>query len=205
AIPRTPPSRGRSVDRAYTQDLHIRSRSPKTFPPRPEERSYPSTDTTDPANNLGTFRSNPRTSRIGDQELPWKLTLPSDSDEERATATAREGEGSWLESTTQRLLQSSRLPTYEEDSEVHGQPQQPVGDEKTAEGQNGDRGRQQGEGQGQSHHHPHRGEARAINPEDAPVELPVQWDDDSGEEITMSSTAYPGQEWKPLGFSGWEY
>jgi hypothetical protein len=61
------------------------------------------------------------------------------------------------------------------------------------------------QGQGQSQRHPHRGEARAINPEDAPVELPVQWDDDSGEEITMSSTAYPGQEWKPLGFSGWEY
>jgi hypothetical protein len=59
--------------------------------------------------------------------------------------------------------------------------------------------------QSQSQGHPHRGEARAVNPDDAPVELPVQWDDDSGEEITMSSTAYPGQEWKPLGFSGWEY
>ncbi|GIC86696.1 uncharacterized protein Aud_003070 [Aspergillus udagawae] len=210
AIPRTP-SRGRSVDRAYTQDLHFRSRSPKTFPPRPDERSYPSTDTSDPANNLGTFRSNPRTSRIGDQELPWKLTLPSDSDEEHAAgATAREGERSWLESTTQRLLQSSRLPTYEEDSEVHGQPQQPVvPDEKAAADQGGDQNCEQVQGQeqvqSQSQGHPHRGEARAVNPDDAPVELPVQWDDDSGEEITMSSTAYPGQEWKPLGFSGWEY
>ncbi|PKX91787.1 uncharacterized protein P174DRAFT_443767 [Aspergillus novofumigatus IBT 16806] len=194
AIPRTPPSRGRS---------------PQYLPPRPEERSYPSTDTSDPANNLGTFRSNPRTSRIGDQELPWKLTLPSDSDEEHAAgagaaSAAREGEGSWLESTTQRLLQSSRLPTYEEDSEVHGQPQRSVvADEKAAADQNGDQSREQV--QGQSQRHPHRGEARAINPDDAPVELPVQWDDDSGEEITMSSTAYPGQEWKPLGFSGWEY
>ncbi|GIJ87395.1 hypothetical protein Asppvi_006301 [Aspergillus pseudoviridinutans] len=211
AIPRTPPSRGRSVDRAYAQDLHLRSRSPKTFPPRPEERSYPSTDTSDPANNLGTFRSNPRTSRIGDQELPWKLTLPSDSDEEHAAgATATEGERSWLESTTQRLLQSSRLPTYEEDSEVHGQPQQPVvPDEKAATDQSGDQNREQVQGQdqaqAQSQHHPHRGEARAVNADDAPVELPVQWDDDSGEEITMSSTAYPGQEWRPLGFSGWEY
>lgn len=91
---------------------------------------------------------------------------------------------------------------------MHGQPPRSVvADEKAAGDEPGDQRRGQGQGQGQvqSQRHPHRGEARAINPDDAPVELPVHRDDDSGEEITMSSTAYPGQEWRPLGFSGWEY
>jgi hypothetical protein len=35
-----------------------------------------------------------------------------------------------------------------------------------------------------------------------PIELPVR-NDDSSEEIVMSSTAYPGQEWQPSGYSQW--
>jgi hypothetical protein len=35
-----------------------------------------------------------------------------------------------------------------------------------------------------------------------PVELPVPNDHDE-EEIVMSSTAYPGQEWQPSGFEQW--
>ncbi|PYH79680.1 hypothetical protein BO82DRAFT_393627 [Aspergillus uvarum CBS 121591] len=37
-------------------------------------------DLTDPAHNLGTFRTRPRTSRSGDQELPWKLIIPGVDD-----------------------------------------------------------------------------------------------------------------------------
>ncbi|PWY92811.1 hypothetical protein BO70DRAFT_19822 [Aspergillus heteromorphus CBS 117.55] len=71
-----PPERGRGNVREYVQDLHFRSRSPKESAPRPDEFSLPVTDQTDPAIGLGRFALNPRTSRVGDQELPWKLTIP---------------------------------------------------------------------------------------------------------------------------------
>ncbi|KAJ5306377.1 hypothetical protein N7508_005392 [Penicillium antarcticum] len=47
--------------------------------------------------------------------------------------------------------------------------------------------------------HPHRseGEARMVNDPPQPVELAVTGDD-SSEEIVMSPTAYPGQEWTPM-------
>lgn len=35
-----------------------------------------------------------------------------------------------------------------------------------------------------------------------PIELPVPNDHDE-DEIVMSSTAYPGQEWQPAGFEQW--
>ncbi|KAJ5692253.1 hypothetical protein N7462_001676 [Penicillium macrosclerotiorum] len=45
--------------------------------------------------------------------------------------------------------------------------------------------------------HPHRSEARSLNETAEPVELALT-KDDSSEEIIMSSTAYPGQEWTPM-------
>ncbi|OJJ48155.1 hypothetical protein ASPZODRAFT_1529667 [Penicilliopsis zonata CBS 506.65] len=51
--------------------------------------------------------------------------------------------------------------------------------------------------------HSHLAGARALNEPEAPVELPATADD-SSEEIVMTSTAYPGQEWRPSGFSSWE-
>ncbi|GES57648.1 hypothetical protein ATEIFO6365_0001093700 [Aspergillus terreus] len=202
-VPRTPPSRGRSEERTYAQELHLRSRSPKTFAPRPEERHIPSTDITDPAHNLGTFRSsNPRTSRIGDQESPWKLTLPGEDDDDTESGTL----ASWRRHTTGGAVptaaaEDDRLPTYEEDSENHPPPAMPVSDEKRASTSQipGEGGQQQSQ-----YEHPTRGHGRSVNTSGLPVELPVRADDDSSEEITMSSTAYPGQEWKPLGYSGWE-
>lgn len=45
--------------------------------------------------------------------------------------------------------------------------------------------------------HPHRNEARSLNDTTEPVELAMT-KDDSSEEIVMSPTAYPGQEWTPM-------
>ncbi|PYI02284.1 hypothetical protein BO78DRAFT_400597, partial [Aspergillus sclerotiicarbonarius CBS 121057] len=70
------PERGRSASRTYVQELHFRSRSPNEFALRPEETTLPNTDESDPASGLGRFAHNPRTSRVGDQELPWKLSIP---------------------------------------------------------------------------------------------------------------------------------
>lgn len=47
--------------------------------------------------------------------------------------------------------------------------------------------------------HPHRGEARLVNETPEPVELAATRDD-SSEEIIMSPTSYPGQEWTPLNY-----
>ncbi|KAF9892807.1 hypothetical protein FE257_000396 [Aspergillus nanangensis] len=199
-VPRTPPSRGRSQDCSYAEDLHLRSRSPKAFAPRPNEKHIPSTDVTDPAHILGTFRSsNPRLSRIGDQERPWKLSLPGLDDEAGTFATCRRH-------TTAGALPSQdedRLPTYEEDGENHPHPPA-LSDEKSSASPSRPPREVTSQQQQQYNQHPTRGHGRSLNNIDAPVELPVRREDDSGEEITMSSTAYPGQEWRPLGFSEWD-
>ncbi|KAL4805626.1 hypothetical protein BDV18DRAFT_161274 [Aspergillus unguis] len=249
--PRTPPSRGRSEERTYAQELHLRSRSPKAFAPRPEEQHLPKHDLTDPAFSLGAFRtSNVRVSRSGDQELPWKITIPGDSDEtatntsfswrretevilnSAGTATgigegARTGTGTGTHAST-----GTRLPTYQEDEEEHGPTNHQPVDEKPSQSRSQSPplhpllqqtaapivieplAEPQSEPQSQSNsnsnpnpippEHPHRSGARVIN-SDAPVELPVTADDNSSEEIMMSSTAYPGQEWRPLGFSEWDH
>lgn len=44
--------------------------------------------------------------------------------------------------------------------------------------------------------HPHRNEACFVNEPTEPVELAIK--DDSSEEIVMSPTTYPGQEWTPM-------
>lgn len=153
-----PSSRGRSSQRTYAQELQLRSRSPKLFELRPQDKA----DTTkedgggggrDPATRLGGFQAvNPRTSRVGDQELPWKLSIPGDTSGGTGDAAA----------------------TTDTDA-----------------------------GDGGGDKHPQRGQIRAINEGQPPVELPDHKEDD--EEIVMSSTAYPGQEWKPDGLSQWEY
>ncbi|KAL4946110.1 hypothetical protein BDV06DRAFT_208937 [Aspergillus oleicola] len=217
-IPRTPPSRGRSEERTYAQDLHLRSRSPKAFAPRPEERNLPKHDTTDPAFNLGAFRSsNPRTSRVGDQELPWKITIPGDDTTEPTTNSTS---ASWRQET-EEVLSITRLPTYQEDEEEHGPPaHQQLLDEKRLSSLPAHPATLAPKSHPNSNlnlnpnsnlnpnptspEHPHRSGARTINAVDAPVELPVRTDDNSSEEIMMSSTAYPGQEWRPLGFSEWD-
>ncbi|KAJ6114974.1 hypothetical protein N7486_000752 [Penicillium sp. IBT 16267x] len=44
--------------------------------------------------------------------------------------------------------------------------------------------------------HPHRDETKTFNRNSEPVELALK--DDDSDEIVMSSTAYPGQEWAPM-------
>ncbi|KAA8645860.1 hypothetical protein EYZ11_006567 [Aspergillus tanneri] len=199
--------RGRRDERSYAQDLHLRSRSPKAFAPRPHERHIPSTNPHDPAVHLGTFRSNPRTSRIGDQERPWKLTIPGAEDDDAGEtllwlARGRSQPELRSQSRSQSELQlqprtyrdhdlGSRPPTYEEDQALY--PRRSVRPVEKS-GLNPGEGSMAGSGG-----HPSRGLARALNRNDMPVELPVRGEDESSEEIVMSSTAYPGQEWRPLG------
>lgn len=113
---------------------------------------------------------------------------------------------SWRQET-EGALNRSRLPTYQEDEEEHGPSNHQAVDEKQGPPfinlPTAPVATEQARPPEQTH--PHRDGARAINASNAPVELPVRADDDSSEEIMMSSTAYPGQEWRPLGYSEWEH
>jgi hypothetical protein len=134
--------------------------------------------------------------------LPWKITIPG---EDEATI---DPSASWRQETV-GVLNDTRLPTYQEDVQEHGPSQQPE-DEKRGPPlpdppTNTVNAPQLQLPNHASPEHPHRPPARAINSFEAAVELPVRADDDSSEEIMMSSTAYPGQEWRPLGFSEWEH
>lgn len=162
-----PPTRGRF----YADNLRLRSRSPKHFAPHPNEKEIPTSDASNPAYGLGIFRAQPPTSRTGDQERPWNITIPGDANTNRR------------QSRIARKPAGPNPPTVDESSGTSQAPSEPPTQAETT--------------------HPHRGEARAINEAQSPIELPVT-KDDSSDEILMTSTAYPGQEWKPAGFGGWE-
>lgn len=182
--------------RTHIRDLSIRSRSPRSHPPSSAEQNIPSSDYSDPAYHLGTFRSVPNTARTGDQERPWNITLPDDPEEksrashpahwhtQQSIAPARfyqarqsHGYGEASSSTEARRFSFSPEPNSTSTSQNRIVPRSG---------------------------HPHRDEAVVINKSESPVELPIRADD-SSEEIVMSSTAYPGQEWKPAGYSHWEH
>ncbi|KAL1968154.1 hypothetical protein VTN77DRAFT_2285 [Rasamsonia byssochlamydoides] len=196
------PDRGRGRSRA--EELHMRSRSPRPYPSR-EEQKIPGTDYSDPAHRLGKFNAVPETPRIGDQERPWSISLPEDPDEGRASRppslqplqrAAAAGNGNLLsrpadrdaamsadpQSHVQQLQQSQGSSTHEPPSSTH-------------------------ENQPTTNDTPNRlprryEEGPVIEKTSSPVELPATADD-SSEEIVMSSTAYPGQEWHPAGYEHW--
>ncbi|PLN82500.1 hypothetical protein BDW42DRAFT_192912 [Aspergillus taichungensis] len=273
-LPRGRDPRGRD-ERTYAQDLHLRSRSPKAFAPRPEERQIPSADFSDPAYHLGTFNQmdkGKRVSRVGDQERPWLLTIPGVDDDDdddnnnntntnltnddMSTAPRRRrttGDHRRLtpyQAARQVLAEEQeppgpdeRLPTYEEDILAHyhhlTRPQQEYYQRKEADevdnnyNNNNNSYNSAADEKANLRHtleeetprcapppppppplplpsdgpaeletiHPTRGRVPIVTRSREPVELPVRNDGDEGDEIRMSSTAYPGQEWRPVGYS----
>ncbi|RJE22794.1 hypothetical protein PHISCL_04852 [Aspergillus sclerotialis] len=170
-----PPTRGRF----YAQALRLRSRSPTRFPPRPNEKNIPISDPSNPVHGLGIFKTQPTTCRSGDQERPWSITIPGDDSMDQMPgkmARARK--------------QFASLPPDIEETTQDLQGQKTT--ERAAQSRQKDAG------------HPHRGEGGTTNETLSPAELRVT-KHNSSEEIFMSSTAYPGQEWKPPGFGEWEY
>ncbi|KAL2008965.1 hypothetical protein VTN00DRAFT_7159 [Thermoascus crustaceus] len=191
------PQRGRS----HTQDLNIRSRSPRSHPPNLVEQNIPSSDYSDPAYGLGTFHTVPQTTRIGDQERPWNITLPEDPEEKSRTAHPQ---NRYVRHSSQpprfyEALRNNGVPagygatSSSTDTRGFGSVPEPNNTPSTEQNCVVPRSG-----------HPHRDEATVINKSETPVELPIRADD-SSEEIVMSSTAYPGQEWRPAGFSHWEH
>ena len=222
--------------RTHTQDLYFRSRSPKAHPPKPEEQSIPTTNYADPAYRLGAFPSVPVTPRLGDQERPWRITLPDDPPErsqaplpappppQKEQSPRRESHHREAHSQTPASFQpaaqsvspgqlspslpDSRLPDARSlaspkaspgrpkfvmvDEEPTSAPQADGGHDSAADARSSALGLQ----------NPRYRDEIVTNLNVEPIELPV-CNDDSSDEIIMSSTAYPGQEWQPSGYSQW--
>lgn len=210
-------SRGRLADQYHAQDLRLRSRSPRFAPasnaPSVNSRgstenqhdnttmienkengngndhgSKEDTNMANPASQHSTFHGmNPRTSHMGDQELPWKLRIPGDIDEEN--------EHEHKHSCSQPTPCAN--PTTDLTT-VATTPAPPTATTPAITPKNFE-------------NNDNEAAIRTINESQSPVELPAPGqsggkdEESSDEEVVMSSTAYPGQEWRPAGFSGWEY
>lgn len=207
------PERGRS----RAKELHLRSRSPRSAAVRPHERNVSGTDYSDPARNLGKFNAVPETPRIGDQERPWSITLPEDPNEGRQSRRAsfqplqRFVQATSASDSEQRPVPPPKdnlarpSPTVSDigiSSSV--EPAQRQG--QSSRGPNGHETpssiRENQTTRSETNQVPDQYKGPVVQKTIAPVELPATADD-SSEEVVMSSTAYPGQEWQPAGYEQW--
>ncbi|KAM5446915.1 hypothetical protein MaudCBS49596_006315 [Microsporum audouinii] len=183
----------------HIKDLHFRSRSPLSRPPDNTDSSSLFSDTHDPAQRLGTFHSSvPHTPRVGDQETPWTITLPQDEQEPPAPGTAHHPA-----CTSPGLRRVScgvagvSLTTSPPKGSLNGSysyfETRPTLASHSIVGPSGE--------PSNGAHHPTQ--TRLVHVASMePVELPAN--DDSSEEIVMSSTSYPGQEWQPAYLGQWD-
>ena len=172
----------------HARDLHRRSRSPRAGPHSPSLDETPDSIFNDPAHVLGTFRGqNNSTPRLGDQEKPWSLSIPEEEYDRRRLTNYGE---------VRNNTPSNRpLPAFADvgppgGSSVGPMAAPPQGKNPLESYQNQNMQRS----------------ARKHTDSSAPVELQgsrVKGDEES-DEIVMSSTAYPGQEWMPDNFGAWD-
>jgi hypothetical protein len=156
----------------------------------------------DPAYNLGKFHAITETPRIGDQSLPFPITLPDDLANgqlsprnsiqpesaifynNRNRASAGQNAGLGLNQETQISIASA----------ITGASPATTKTTTTTTITQGNNNRRTNS---------EMYETRPVIAKNTiPIELPVPNDNDE-EEIVMSSTAYPGQEWQPSGFEQW--
>jgi hypothetical protein len=205
---------------SHVIDLHKRSRSPRNGRKLSEDEHLEEVNRNDPASQLGTF-SNIAAPRSGgadssEQEAPWRIGLPNSEEEEnnnksQATLLERERERTPPGQTRVESASAPPVDNQKEDETESVRPRKSEEDWRKQE---------------QTQHEPtiaekvmgvqlartplplqrntSAGNAMARPPKMSPVELPGSKapGDDSDEEIVMSSTAYPGQEWAP---ENWGY
>ena len=222
-FPPPQPQRGRQGyphHRTHTADLHLRSRSPLSRPPGSRDEQIPTENTSDPASNLGTFYSaSPNVERVGDQEKPWNLTLPKGEDTEADMDRGRPSTASPVVAARFALPDSGAgspvnpaaalmpppappaLPPTSNPSPAYTSPSRGTSHSTPRTGTSTPAAQQNPPSAAVASADRLRQNARHIVME--PVELPVPGDD-SSEEIVMSSTAYPGQEWRPSYVEGWD-
>jgi hypothetical protein len=204
---------------SHVIDLHKRSRSPRNGRKLSEDERHEEVNRNDPASQLGTF-SNVAAPRSGggdssEQEAPWRIGLPNTEEEEtqrksRASLLERERERAPLGKTRVENTNAPPVKTQKEDNTESVNPrkseewrkQEQVPHEPTI----AERvmGVQLARAALPLQRSTSAGNAMARPSKMSPVELPGSKapGDDSDDEIVMSSTAYPGQEWAP---ENWGY
>lgn len=212
--------------RSHAIDLHKRSRSPRNGRRLSEDEQLEEVNRSDPASQLGTFSKSaaPRSGGAdsSEQEAPWRIGLPYSEEEEnkrksKAILPERQRELTPAPGETRGGNGSQNAPPSVDQNEQrqtgNAYPRRPEGEWRKQE---------------QPPHQPtvaekvmgvqlaktaplplqrstSAGNAMARPSKTSPVELPgskALGDDDDSEEIVMSSTAYPGQEWVP---ENWGY
>lgn len=172
----------------HARELHRRSRSPRAGPRSPSLDEAPESAFNDPAHVLGTFRTqNNSTPRLSDQEKPWSLSIPEEEYDRRRLTDYRQGNH---DRPSNHPLPSSADMMSPVNPAATGIAPPPPPKVPLASYQN---------------QNMQRGVPR-LAVETGPVELPgsrVKGDEES-DEIVMSSTAYPGQEWMPENFGAWD-
>jgi hypothetical protein len=214
---------------SHAIDLHKRSRSPRNGRRLSEDERLEDVNKFDPASQLGTFNKSaaPRSGGAdsSEQEAPWRIGLPNTGEEEnkrmnQAALLEREREqdpqgenniGKENAAPTAGRSENDTDNVYprksEEDWRKQEQVQEPAQHEPTIAEKV--MGVQLARPPLPLQRSTSAGNAMAKPPKMSPVELPGSRapGDDSDDEIVMSSTAYPGQEWAPesWGYGGnWE-
>ncbi|EZF70335.1 hypothetical protein H105_07392 [Trichophyton soudanense CBS 452.61] len=184
----------------HIKDLHFRSRSPLSRPPDTAASPSLAPDTQDLTQRLGTFHTSvPHTPRVGDQETPWTITLPQD--EKHQNPQIPSGTSQYVMSTTASpglRHVSSPQPISPPKGSINGsysyfetRPTPASNSNSTVPSGVASNGARIPE------------QTRLVHVASMePVELPTN--DDSSEEIVMSSTSYPGQEWQPAYLGQWD-
>lgn len=179
---------------SHATNLHMRSRSPLSRSPNPHEDSTDIIDSSDPASNLGRFDSR-ESSRTEDQARPWNVTLPRDQDDIEVENSRARGDDA-----AQHPLPDSATMSPVNSTAAHVAPPPPP---KTPQGSSqtskepwdyNATALQKALNEAESPEQQQRSNVHTV-PTMEPIELPAN--DDSSEEIVMSSTSYPGQEWRP--------
>ncbi|KAH8703519.1 hypothetical protein BGW36DRAFT_369464 [Talaromyces proteolyticus] len=226
-IPSTPwqkPSSPEPLERGRSraQDLRLRSRSPvsQTVSRRTVDRFDGNVNYSDPIYNLGKFNAVTETSRIGDQSTPFPITLPEGMEKDPLSPrnsiqpepmaynrkTSNAGLGLLQSRTTvHSIAAATAVANVAREAVSNNPPALSIPEESKPTFLSNSHSEA-------SRYHPTDGQAPESTPyyddrsviakNSVPVELPVPRDDDS-EEIVMSSTAYPGQEWQPSGYENW--
>jgi hypothetical protein len=179
---------------------------------------------------LGTFTTpSPKIERVGDQEKPWNITLPKDNEAQKSDSNRPTDHGMSPVAAQYPLPESTvvspvnpaaaNLPLPPLPSQLSmppSGPQQPNQDNARLISTS-----QAADPPGPEPNHTTAGpvilQQNVPSPEadpsylnylhraNEPVELPAEIPgDDSSEEIVMSSTAYPGQEWQPAFVGSWD-
>ena len=176
---------------SHTIDLHKRSRSPRNGRRNSNDDLEEVVAANHPASQLGTFNNSaaPKPGNGGMQEGPWRIGLPTGNDaarKGRRAAIERQGNqgvtNAGARNTGERTI-ADKVMGPSDEATMPLQRSSSSGNARTKS-------------------------AAGTKDIFLPAELPGSRapGDESDEEIVMSSTAYPGQEWMPemAGYGHWE-